>query len=472
MMPVVEPDAPARRKEGTLLLRGRSRKAQAAPVTTDVQAESAPHVLRRQLGVFGATMMGLGSIIGTGVFVSIGIAAGVAGPAVILAVAIAAAVATFNALNSAQLAASHPVSGGAYEYGYKYLRPWLGFSAGWMFLCAKSASAATAALGLSGYLLNMVGVVEQNRVLLVIVAVATVVVLTGVVLAGVRQSNRVSIAIVSVTILALLAFIASGVPVALEQGRVHLAEFSGTAAATAFWPSLLQATALMFVAFTGYGRIATLGEEVHHPRVTIPRAIVVTLWTSAILYVAVAVVAIASVGASALGTVARSQAAPLEVASRQFPVPGIHVVVAVGALTAMLGVLLNLILGLSRVLLAMGRRADMPAATARLNASRTTPTVAVVVVGVVIAGLALIGNVKTTWSFSAFTVLIYYAITNLAALYLPADQRLYGRWLAWAGLVACLFLAFLVEWKVWAAGIGLLLVGILWHVAAARLKNR
>lgn len=441
-------------------------------VTRQAQAAASPHALRRELGVFGATMMGLGSIIGTGVFVSIGIAAGVAGPAVIIAIALAAAVATFNALNSAQLAASHPVSGGTYEYGYKYLQPWLGFTAGWMFLCAKSASAATAALGFAGYLLNMLGFIEQGRVLLIAVAVGTVVILTGIVLSGIRQSNRVNIAIVSITLLTLLAFIAAGVPVALSNGRANLTDLSGTAAESSFWPSLLQATALMFVAFTGYGRIATLGEEVHHPRVTIPRAMVVTLWVSAILYIAVAVVAIASAGASTLGTVAKSQAAPLEVAARQFPVPAVHVIVAVGAMTAMLGVLLNLILGLSRILLAMGRRGDMPGATARLNEARTTPTVAVVVMGVVIAALALIGNVKTTWSFSAFTVLLYYAITNLTALYLPADQRLYGRWLAWAGLAACLFLAFWVEQNIWLVGIGLLVFGLLWHSVASRLNTR
>ena len=103
-----------------------------------------PHPqLKRELGVLGATLMGLGSIVGTGVFVSIGIAAGIAGPAVILAIAIGALVATCNGLNSAQLAANHPVSGGTYEYGYKYLTPWLGFTAGWMFLLAKTASAAS-----------------------------------------------------------------------------------------------------------------------------------------------------------------------------------------------------------------------------------------------------------------------------------------------------------------------------------------
>lgn len=427
--------------------------------------------LRRELGVFGATMMGLGSIIGTGVFVSIGVGAGIAGPAVILAIAIAAVVATCNALNSAQLAADHPVSGGTYEYGYRYLQPWLGFSAGWMFLCAKSTSAATAALGFSGYLLNALGQGQPHRQWLVAVAVAVVIGLTAVVLSGIRQSSRVNSVVVSITILTLVTFVLCGLPVAWSQGREHLGAFAGTVAEDRFWPALLEATALMFVAYTGYGRIATLGEEVRQPWVTIPRAIVLTLGVSAGLYIAVAVVAIASVGAESLGTAAQAQAAPLEVAARQFGLRGVQGVVAVGAMTAMLGVLLNLILGLSRVLLAMGRRGDMPQALSRLDRARTTPYVAVVVVGVIVMGLALIGNVKTTWSFSAFTVLIYYALTNLAALRLPSEQRLYPTWVALAGLVACLFLAFWVEWQIWAIGLGILAIGLVWHAVARRHRR-
>ena len=165
--------------------------------------------LKRELGLFGATMMGLGSIIGTGVFVSIGIAAGIAGPAVIIAIAVAAIVATCNGLNSAQLAANHPVSGGTYEYGYRYLNPTLGFAAGWMFLCAKTASAAAAALGFAGYLLNLA---TQDSRWLVPVAVGTVCILTAIVLSGIRLSNRVNIAIVSVTLISLVAFIVAGAP--------------------------------------------------------------------------------------------------------------------------------------------------------------------------------------------------------------------------------------------------------------------
>jgi hypothetical protein len=157
--------------------------------------------LQRELGVSGATMMGLGSIVGTGIFASIGIAAGVAGPAVLLAIAVAALVATANGLSSAQLAASHPVSGGTYEYGYRYLNPRLGFTAGWVFLLAKSASAATAALGFAGYLLDALGVADPRWLTpLALTAVAT---LTGVVLAGIRRSNTTNIVIVSVTLSAL-----------------------------------------------------------------------------------------------------------------------------------------------------------------------------------------------------------------------------------------------------------------------------
>jgi basic amino acid/polyamine antiporter, APA family len=398
--------------------------------------------LERQLGLFGATMMGLGSIIGTGVFVSIGLAAGAAGADVILAIALAAGVATCNALSSAQLAANHPMSGGTYEYGYRYLAPWLGFAAGWMFLCAKTASAAAAALGFAGYLLNAL---DGDATWLPWVAVATVVGLTSVVLAGIRLSSRVNVAIVSVTLAALVAFVVAGAP-AVQAENLRFT----------FEPRpLLHATALMFVAFTGYGRIATLGEEVVEPRRTIPQAIIVTLIVAAAVYLAVAVVGVGSVGAAALSRQAAAGAAPLEWAARSFPwrVSGL---VAVGAMTAMLGVLLNLVLGLSRVLLAMGRRGDMPAACANVR-------VATIVVGAAIAALAAWGNVKLAWSFSAFTVLVYYAVTNLAALQLAAGERMFSPLWARVGLVACVSLAFAVDAKTWLAGLAVLAVGLMWH---------
>ena len=425
-------------------------------------------VLKREVGVFGAVMMGLGSIVGTGVFVSIGIGAGIAGPAVILAIGLAALVATCNGLSSAQLAANHPVSGGTYEYGYRYASPLLGFVAGWMFMCAKSASAATAALGLMGYLLYALNV--QTSTWHVPLSLAVVVVLTVVVLVGIRQTNRVNIIIVSVTLFSLVLFVFLGLPTALSQSGDHLVPFWPVDVATGSWQVVLHATALMFVAYTGYGRIATLGEEVKQPRVTIPRAIIATLLFSMVLYMAVGTVGIASVGAEAFFNATTEKAAPLEIVARSFGVPGVSWVLMVGALTAMTGVLLNLILGLSRVLLAMGRRQDVPSVTAKLDQSQTTPYVAVIVVGFIIGGLVLVGNVKTTWTFSAFTVLIYYAITNFCALKLSDAERLYPRWISGAGLVFCLSLAFFVEPSVWMVGLGILLVGVVWYFIAQRLK--
>ncbi|MBK5098606.1 MAG: amino acid permease [Gemmatimonadetes bacterium] len=411
--------------------------------------------LARVVGLPGAVLLGLGSIVGTGAFVSIGIAAGVAGPSVVLAIALAACLATCNGLSSAQLAADHPVSGGTYEYGYRYLTPTLGFMAGWTFLCAKSASAATAALGLAGYALDSFGVTApEARVGLAVFSVGCI---TALVIGGMTRSNRVNGAIVTVTLFALAAFVVLGAPTAVERSESTL---SGMFSGSADIRSLLEASALMFVAYTGYGRIATLGEEVREPRRTIPRAIIVTLAISAVLYISVSLVAVGAVGAGVLAELTAATAAPLEEVARTFSGPVLPGLLAVAAITAMLGVLLNLVLGLSRVLLAMARRADAPASLARIEASSSSPRAAVLAVGSGIALIALIGDIGLTWSFSAFTVLVYYAITNLAALRLSAEARLYPRWIPAAGLVGCVGLAFWVEPRVWLVGLAMIGAGL------------
>lgn len=442
-----------------------ARGSPAAPVSPRRRRKtfivSRPLHLRRELGLLGAVVTGLGSIVGTGVFVSIGIAAGIAGPSVVAAILIGGAVATFNGLSSAQLAANHPVSGGTYEYGYRYLAPTWGFLAGWLFMTAKSASAATAALGFSGYLLLQFGL--PSRSLLIALALLAVSGLTGVVLLGIQRSNAANIAIVSLTLGCLAVFVAFGFESALENAGATLTNLFGEGGERGgATRRLLHASALMFVAYTGYGRIATLGEEVRAPRRTIPHAIVVTLVGTMVLYGLVAFVAVSSAGVGALDG-ATDRAAPLAAAAREFAPPFVPTVVTVGAIVAMLGVLLNLILGLSRVLLAMARRRDAPHRLSTLNERGTSPTLAVLAVGVIIGGLTLTGNVGITWSFSAFTVLLYYAITNLAALALPREERLFPKWVAVAGLLACLSLAFFVEPTVWAVGLGLIALGLVWR---------
>lgn len=418
--------------------------------------------LQRDVGVLAAVAMGLGSILGTGVFVSIGIAAGQTGPAVLLAIVVAAAVAAANALSSAQLAANHPVSGGAYEYGYRWLNPRLGFAAGWMFLCAKSASAATAALGLAGYLLQLTDA-RNAASWLIPIALATVVALTLLVLTGIRRTAAANAAIVAVTVTALLALIASGATVAAQRAEETLLPLFAPVAERHPLSGFLEACALMFVAYTGYGRIATLGEEIQNPRRNIPRAIVATLCISLGLYLGTGFVAVGVVGADALFAATTQQGAPLHLVATHLDRPLVVQMVAVGAVTAMLGVLLNLILGLSRVMLAMGRRGDLPPRLAAVHKETGSPRTAVAATGIVIASLTLIGDITVTWSFSAFTVLVYYALTNLAATRLTAAERLYPAWIPWAGLFACLTLAFWVDVVVWMAGLGVLAAGWGWQ---------
>ena len=386
-------------------------------------------------------------------------------------VVLAALVATANGLSSAQLAAAHPVSGGTYEYGHEFVHPVAGFTAGWMFLAAKSASAATAALGCAGYLLHAFGA-PGDAVWRVALALGIVLTLTALVAGGVKRSNTVNIAIVSVTLLALASFVAFGW---LAIDTSLLAERIGPSTwvdALSTPSALFHATALVFVAYTGYGRIATLGEEVREPARTIPRAIIMTLLVTMVLYVAVATTAIAAVGPRAFAGTTRGAAAPLEVVATTFSEPWVAGVVATGAVTAMAGVLLNLLLGLSRVLLAMARRREMPAALDRISAETNSPTRAVLAIGGLISALVLFGDVKTTWSFSAFTVLTYYGITNLAALRLPPEARRFPRWIALAGLLSCFGLAFFVPWQIWLAGLGLLGAGMVWRAAARRGGKR
>lgn len=424
---------------------------------------SSAAALRREVGLPGAVLLGLGSIVGTGVFVSLGLAAGVTGPAVVLAIALAAVVATCNGLSSARLAATYPVSGGTYEYGHRVLNHWLGFLAGWTFLCAKTASAATAALGCAGYALTAAGV-EAPAAWRTGGALALVLVMTALVAAGIRRSNRANAAIVGVTLLCLGAFVVAGAP---ASSAAAFTPFFAPAAGRGPAGALLEAAALMFVAFTGYGRIATLGEEVRDPARTIPRAIVLTLALSAGLYVLVAAVGVAQAGAAALARATEGAAAPLAAVARQAGRPRLAAVLSLGAVTAMAGVLLNLLLGLSRVVLAMARRGDAPRALARVDAGGS-PRAAVVAVGLVVAALALVGDVTLTWSFSALTVLIYYAVTNLAALRLPPDQLRVPRLVPAAGLVACLGLSVWIDPRVLAAGAGVIGVGLLGRALARR----
>lgn len=409
-----------------------------------------PQTLLRVVSLPGAIALGLGSILGTGIFVSVGVAAGKAGDAVLLAIALAALVALCNGLSSAWLAARHPVSGGSYEYGYRELTPALGFTAGVTFLIAKSASAATAALGFAAYALALFGIAHVAA--RVAVALGLVVVVTALTASGMRRSNRVNASIVAVTIAGLGAFVIAA------AGRFSLGEtlskgLAAPSTASGAWAGVLEATALMFVAYTGYGRIATLGEEVQRPERTIPRAIAITLALSLALYLGVTGAAVSVIGASGLAATLESGVAPLQVAARALDTPAVTVAIDLAAIAAMGGVALNLMLGLSRMVLAMARRGDLPRGLAQVDARRGTPARATLAVAVLVGALACTGSIAVSWSISAFTVLVYYAVANLAALRMErAGRRWHRLATSCLGLVASVALAFWVERAIWIGG--------------------
>ncbi|MFZ0015373.1 MAG: APC family permease [Acidimicrobiia bacterium] len=388
--------------------------------------------LKRELGMAGAIVTGLGSIVGTGAFVAIGIASSRWGDAVLWAIPLAAIVAVFNGMSSAYLAGRFPVAGGTYEYGYRTLSPWLGFTAGWLFVLAKTASAATAALGVALYL----GTDDSW------VPIAAVTGVTLLVLAGLRRTAVINAVLVALTVAAIGWFTWRS----LSGDGPGVLGFTTEDATN----PLLGATAFLFVAYTGYGRIATLGEEVEEPARTIPRAVIATLVIAATLYMAIEVGGRAMAG-EYWGSI-------LGLGFLDMPL------VTVGAITAMLGVLLNLVLGLSRVWLAMGRRGDMPRSLARLD-QRSEPRAAVILSAVLIAALTLVGDIGLAWSFSAMTVLLYYGITNLSAL--AVDRR---RPTAWLGMASCLFLSFFVPLAIWVTGAALVGLGLAWKLGHTRRR--
>jgi basic amino acid/polyamine antiporter, APA family len=403
--------------------------------------------LRRSLGLLDAVGVGFGAIIGAGIFVVTGVAAGIAGPAFLVGLLLAGAAATCNALSSAQLAASYPRSGGTYEYGYRVLDPWIGFAAGWMFLASKIAAAGTVALGLAGYLDALAPGFHPRAI-----AVAAIAVFTGLNYVGIERSSRVNLGIVAISLGALLLFVFAGI----GSFRVeNLHPF-----APAGWRGGLEAAALLFFAYTGYARIATLAEEVREPERTIPRAIVITIAGAVLLYMAVGLVAAGAVGADALG----ASTAPLQAAALAFPAPWIAVVVSVGGVTAMLGVILSQLLGLSRMGFAMARRGDLPRTLERIHPRFGVPHRAVLLIGGIAALVAATGTLRGAASAASFAILVYYGIANVAALRMPDGDKLFHDAVPWMGLAGCVILALSLTQPVIGAGLGVLGVGLLLRV--------
>jgi APA family basic amino acid/polyamine antiporter len=404
--------------------------------------------LERRLGVRDAVVIGLGSMLGAGVFVVFAPAAAEAGSgtALLVALVVAGFVAYCNATSSARLAARYPESGGTYVYGRERLGDFAGFVAGWGFVVGKTASCGAMALTIGSYLWP-----GQAR----LVAVAAVVVLTGVNLLGVEKTARATRWLVLVTLLVLATVAVVGAGFAGPAvDRVGAGDAAGAY-------GVLTAAGLIFFAFAGYARIATLGEEVRDPERTIPRAIPVALGLVLAIYLTLAVVCLAVLGPDRLA----SSSAPLAEVVRAADLSGLDWLVRVGAGIAVIGVLLALLAGVGRTVLAMARRRDLPGALDAVHARYRVPHRAELAVAVAVVALVSLGDVRDAIGFSSFTVLIYYAITNASALTLRGLLR---QVLAGAGLLGCLTLAATLPVGNVIAGLAVLAAGALYFIVRRR----
>lgn len=411
--------------------------------------------LKRELNLLDAVGIGLGAIVGAGIFVVSGVAAGMAGPAMLISLLIAGLAAACNGLSSAQLAARFPKAGGTYEYGYELIHPLAGFSAGWMFLASKLAAGGVVALGLGSYWVRFFPGMDQRWI-------ATVAALLLVIanLAGIKKAGLLNRLIVSITLLALLYFILAGTSKIDPTNFAPFAPqgFSGVA----------RATGVLFFAFTGYARIATLGEEVRNPQKTIPRAIVITLIISFVLYSLIVFVALGTVGATEIARGESPIFAAAEVIGNDYP--ALLNIIGVAAITAMLGVLLSQILGTSRVFFAMGRRGDMPHFFSKVSPN-AVPIYGVLASGAVVLLTIWLGELVAVTQAASFTILIYYGIANFAALRLANEERFLPRWISALGLLLCILMAASLALQIIIAGIILLIIGLVLRIILHRIYN-
>lgn len=415
--------------------------------------------LARRLGLGDAIAIGLGSMIGAGVFSAFSPAAAAAGAGLLVGLLIAGIIAFCNATSSAQLAAQYPTSGGTYVYGRERLGEWPGFFAGWSFVIGKTASSAAMALTFATYAVPGPWVKP--------VAVLAVAALTVVNTLGVTRTALLTRILVAVSLVALT--------VAVVIGFTHTAAGAGEAGPAVSAYGVLQSAGFLFFAFAGYARVATMGEEVVDPARTIPRAITTALSITLVVYALVALSALHAIGAAGLAQVAAPLSAVADTSGAAWP----GVVIRLGAAAAALGALLAMIAGIGRTSLAMARNRDIPAWFSAVHPRFRVPYRAELVLGIVVCVLVAVTDLRAAIGFSSFGVLLYYLIANLSAWTQDRAHRRYPRVLAVAGAIGCVVLvatlppgAIVAGVVVVAVGIGYRFVRLRFAARAARREHR
>jgi APA family basic amino acid/polyamine antiporter len=408
--------------------------------------------LKRALGLFDATAISVGAIIGAGIFVVTGIVAGMAGPGIIASIIIAGIIASFTALSFAQLCACIPKEGGVYEYTYRLISPFAGFLSGWMWILSNVFTGAAVSLGFAQYLVAIFPFLP-----ITIIAAVLCILFTLLNTIGVRASATVNNFLVVAKIMILLFFVGLGL------SFINLANFQPFAPKGSL--GILEGAAIMFFAYGGYARVTTVAEEVKDAERTIPKAIILALSMSTVLYVLIGFIAVGLVGSQRLS----SSNSPLAEAIGVAEVPAAVFIVSLGAMIATASVLLMTILGVSRVGFAMARNKQLPAFVSKIHPRFQTPYYAVWVTGT-LSTILVFENFSRVVAVGTFALLFNHALVNLAALRLEAEYRRYPVLVSIVGFLLCLGLLFFLSTDAWLIGIAGLTVGALYY--HLRIRSR
>ncbi len=404
--------------------------------------------LQRSLGLFDATSMSVGAIIGAGIFVVTGIAAGLAGSALVVSMLIAAAISLFTALSVAELAAWRPVEGSIYEYTFRLVSPFSGFLVGWMWMLSNIFAGAAVSLSFAHYLKAMIPVLPAGGIAVILCLAFTVLNANGA-----RASASTNNIIVVAKLLILAFFVIYG---STHMKAAHFVPFAP------FRPGVLYGACFIFFAYGGFARVAIVAEEIKDARHTVPKAILLSLGISTVIYALVGMVAVGLVGPESLS----SSASPLTQAMKATRSAAASSIVSAGALLATASVLLTSILGVSRMAFAMAKRKDLPVVLGKLGAGGTAPRLSIWITGALMALLAVLVDLSKVVAASTFALLFYYGFANISAWMLKAEKRRYPRWVPITGAVSCLALSgflLIASPRAWIIGSAGLAAGLLYY---------
>lgn len=418
-------------------------------------AQPEPAGLKREIGLFGATALGIGAIIGSGIFIVTGIVAGIAGPAMIISVLIAGVIALFSALCVAELSAYLPEEGGTYAYAQKLISPLAGFIAGWIWVFSNIFVGAAVSLGFAHYFATLFPALPVKGIAVFICLIFIIINYIGL-----KESTILNNLLVTLKVLILLFFIAFGLG------------FFSTANLTPLAPAgisgILSGAALIFFAYTGFARVTIMAEEVQNPRVTIPRSIYLALAISTILYIFVSVIAVGLVGAPALSR----SGSPLADAIRVTGSSPAVLLISTGAMIATASVLLTTIMGISRIVFAMSRKGDLPAFLNRLHPRFNTPHYAIWLSGACMIAAILLADITLVVAVSTFAMLVFYLIADIAALRIPSDFQKYPRIVPLIGAVSCIALIGFLTINSWLIGCIGLVIGMVYYGIPRQVTKR